>query len=371
MTSILYVGLDVHTTNYTICSYSIEKDEFLHEIQIKPDYHGILKYINRMQTIFGKDCKFICGYEAGSLGYSLYHQLTYHGLDCVILAPSTMADLSGKAGRQKTDRRDARNIAKCLAYHSYSPVHVPTETDEAVKGYMRMRDDANVALKALKQQIIAFCTRQGKIYDSKNYWTQRHVAWIEHQTFKNPIMQETLQEYMIRYYFFEDKIALYEARIEEFSKMDEYQDNSAKLQCFIGIKTHTAMACLSEVGDFNRFRTAEHFAAYLGLVPSERSSSDSVYRGKITKAGNTHLRRLLIESAQGYTRGKTGKKSKTLAARQKGNSPQVIAYADKANERLRRKYYRISARSGHNIAKTAVARELACFIWGMMTNHIC
>ena len=370
MTSITYVGLDVHTTNYTICSYSVENDRFFAEVQVKPDYKEIVKYVNRLKNKLGKDTHIICGYEAGCLGYSLYHQLTYHHVECVILAPSTMADLSGKAGKQKTDRRDARNIAKCLAYHSYSAVHVPTETDEAVKGYMRMRDDTAISFKAVKQQIIAFCTGHGKLYDGKTYWTQRHISWLENLDFGNLLVKETLQEYMIRYYYLEEKMAMYDARIEELSKMDEYKENSSKLQCFIGVKTHTAMAVLSEIGDFARFKTAEHFAAFLGLVPREHSSSDSINRGSITKAGNSHLRRLLVEAAQGYTHGKIGKKSKALTTRQKGNSPQVIAYADKANERLRRKYYRIAAHSPHNVAKTAVARELACFIWGMMTGNI-
>ena len=124
------------------------------------------------------------------------------------------------------------------------------------------------------------------------------------------------------------------------------------------------------MGDFNRFRSAPQYAAYLGLVPGEHSSSDKQHRTGITKAGNSHLRRLLIESAHCYGRGDVGKKSKALKARQAGNSPEVIAYADRAVDRLKRKYYRIALRSRHNIAKTAVARELACFIWGMMTGNI-
>lgn len=113
MTSIIYVGMDVHTTNYTLCCYSIETNETFAQVQIEPDYKGILKYLNQVQSQRGGDCKFICGYEAGGLGYSLYHHLTYHGIECVILAPSTMAVIPGK--RIKTDSRDAEHISKCLA----------------------------------------------------------------------------------------------------------------------------------------------------------------------------------------------------------------------------------------------------------------
>lgn len=368
MTSIHYVGLDVHTTNYTICCYSFETDDFFAEVQVKPDYSEVLKYLNRLRSKLGKDCRFICGYEAGCLGYSLYHQLTYHGQECVILAPSTMPSLENRS--QKNDRRDARNIAKCLAYHTYSPVHVPTESDEAVKDYIRMRDDANNALKTIKQQVIAYCTRHGKLFDGKSYWTKRHLDWLHKLDLGNAIMNEILQEYLIRYYQLREKVDIYDARIEEFSKMDEYAESAAKLQCFIGIKTHTAMALLSEIGDFRRFKTAQAFAAFLGLVPGEHSSGDTLRRGRITKAGNSHLRRLLTESAQCFTRGAIGKKSLALNARQKGNPPKVIAYADKANERLRRKYYKLSLRTKSNIAKVAIARELACFIWGMMTENL-
>ena len=143
MTSILYVGLDVHTTNYTICSYSFPEDRFFAEIQVSPDYNEILKYLDRLRSMRGRDCQFLCGYEAGCLGYSLYHQLTYHGVDCVILAPSTMGKFDNLV--HKNDHRDARNIAKCLAYNTYKAVHVPTEIDEAVKDYMRMRAPATAS----------------------------------------------------------------------------------------------------------------------------------------------------------------------------------------------------------------------------------
>ena len=138
------------------------------------------------------------------------------------------------------------------------------------------------------------------------------------------------------------------------------------------LATHTAMSLLSEVGDFNRFPSAENFSAFLGLVPRQHSSSDSKHFGAITKAGNSHLRRLLTEAATCYNRGVAGKKSALLKKRQEGNMPEVIAYADRGSERLRRKYIHLvlNNKKPSNIAKIAVARELACFIWGMMTDHI-
>lgn len=143
------------------------------------------------------------------------------------------------------------------------------------------------------------------------------------------------------------------------------------MSCFLGVKTQTALSTLVEVGDFKRFASAQQFASYLGLTPGEDSSGGDQNRLGITKAGNSHIRTLLVEAAQSYTRGQIGYKSRTLKARQHGNPVEIITYADKANERMRRKYYRMVLSQGKktNIAKTAVARELACFIWGMMTGN--
>ena len=367
MTSIIYVGLDVHTSNYTACCYSMSDDRAFAVVQMEPDYKEILKYLNRIRSQHGGDCRFLCGYEAGCLGYSLYHQLTNHGVDCVILAPSTMATVPGN--RIKTDKRDAEKIVRCLAYHSYRPVYVPDEEDNAVKEYIRMRDDGVAALKRVKQQIIAFCSRNGKLFEGKNYWTQKHLDWLHSLELDHPILRETLQEYLVLFYSLAEKVDIYNLRIEELSHMPRYEESVKNLCCLNGIATHTAMCALVEVGDFRRFEKASHFAAYLGLVPGEDSSSDRQRRTGITKAGNAHLRRLLIEAAQCQSRGKLGVKSKALRARQKEVTPQIAAYSDRANERLKRKYCRIALHSKHNIAKTAVARELACFIWGMMTEN--
>ena len=367
MTSIIYVGLDVHTSNYTACCYSASDDRTFAVVQMEPDYREILKYLNRVRSQQKEDCKFVCGYEAGCLGYSLYHQLTKNKVECVILAPSTMATTPGS--RIKTDKRDAEKIARCLAYHSYHSVYVPDDEDNAVKEYIRMRDDGNDALKRVKQQIIAFCTRNGKLYDGKSYWTKRHENWLQHLDLGHPILNETLREYLAQYYTLSERVAVYDTRIEDLSHMQRYEEPVKKLRCFNGIATHTAMCLLAEVGDFQRFKKATNFAAYLGLIPGERSSAENKKQLGITKTGNSHLRRLLIESMQCQSRGQIGKKGKTLKAKQAGMPPEVVAYADKANDRLKRKYYRIAFHSKHNIAKTAAAREMACFIWGMMTEH--
>ena len=368
MTSIIYVGMDVHTTNYTLCSYIYGEDEVFAQIQVEPDYRNILKYLEHVEEIYD-DCYVKCGYEAGSLGYSLYHQLAQHGVDCIILAPTSMPENRRKG--IKNDKRDAKKIAKCLANNTYSPVYVPTKDDEAVKEYIRMRDDQKDAVKKLKQRILSFCTRHGKFYCDGGNWTQKHLSWLKKLDFGNAVLHETLQEYLILYHQASEKVGVYDKRIEEFAKQEAYSEKVKKISCFIGVKAHTALALIVETGDFYRFARAQNYSSYLGLVPGEDSSGSSIQRTGITKAGNSHLRRLLVEAAHSYNRGTPGQKSKTLMARQAGNDPKVIAYADRANERLRRKFHRLMYRkTKYNVAITAVAREMACFIWGMMTDNI-
>ena len=365
----VYVGMDVHKESFTLCAYTLEKEKGSYSRRTPADYKEVLKYLEFLRTVYGNDTIFVCGYEAGCLGYTLYHQLTDHHVDCVILAPTTMLEQRGKK-RIKTDKRDAEIIGKCLAQHNYSPVHVPTASDEEVKEFLRMRDDHKLALKKVKQQILAFCLRHNYRFDGNSHWTAAHINWLKSLT-PEALYKEILDEYLLTYTILSDKLERLDKRIEELAAKDEYKEAVGKLCCFIGVKTHTALSVIVEVGDFKRFASAEKFASYIGLVPGEDSSGDGQTRLGITKAGNRHVRMLLTEASQCYSRGQIGYKSKALKARQDGNTPQVIAYADKANERLRRRYYKmvLSKCKKHNVAKTDIARELAFFMWGMMTDN--
>ena len=169
-TIIINLGMDVHTTNYTLCCYTFYNDTFFAETSVSPDYREVLKYMDTVRKAqklsTGADVKFVYGYEAGCLGYTLYHQLTQAGHECIILAPSTVP--SFKTGEIKTDKRDARKLAQCLAFGTYSAVYIPTARDLAVKEYIRMRDDHKTSLKRVKQQILALCLRHGFQYRSSD-----------------------------------------------------------------------------------------------------------------------------------------------------------------------------------------------------------
>ncbi len=373
MYRILKIGMDVHSTNFTLCAVEPilgQEETVLASVTVGPNYKNVLDFIDKLKKklqVNDKECDIQCGYEAGCLGYSLYEQLTHAGVKCVILAPTTMLTQQGK--RVKTDKRDALLIAKCLCYGGYHAVCIPTNEDNAVKEYIRMRDDQKIAVKKLKQQIGAFCIRHGLIYEGNN-WTGKHRAWLKAQKL-DPLRQETLNEYIVSLEEAEAKLARFDRRIEEIAQEANYVEYVQKLRCLLGIETHTALSLVVETGDFNRFAKGNIYAAYLGLAPGERSSGNDTNRLGISKAGNSHLRKLLIEAASGICKGIIGHKSKVLRARQEGNSAEVIAYADKANVRLRSRYYHFIRRGKkRNTAVAAVARELACFIWGMMTDHI-
>ena len=372
MNRIIKIGMDVHSTNYTLCAMEPTigaEDRIFGQVQVAPDYKEVICFIEslKMKLGFFDHYSIECGYEAGCLGYTLYHQLMGAGIKCVILAPTTMLTPQGQ--RIKTDKRDAHLIAQCLCYGGYHPVYIPTGEDDAVKEYLRMRDDHKLALKKLKQQINAFVLRHGNLYAGTK-WTIKHVTWLKKLELDS-MYRETLDEYMVSYEEQEAKIERYDQRIEEIAAEARYKKNAEKLGCFLGISTHTALSLIVETGDFKRFAKGNTYAAFLGLVPGERSSSKNVNRLGISKAGNTHLRCLLIEAAKGICKGVIGHKSKKLRPRQSAQPADVIAYADKANTRLRSKYYKM-IRHGKkkNVAVAAVARELSCFIWGMMTGNI-
>ena len=372
MKRIIKIGMDVHSTNYTLCAMEPTigaEDRIFGQVQVAPDYKEVICFIEslKMKLGFFDHYSIECGYEAGCLGYTLYHQLMGAGIKCVILAPTTMLTPQGQ--RIKTDKRDAHLIAQCLCYGGYHPVYIPTGEDDAVKEYLRMRDDHKLALKKLKQQINAFVLRHGNLYAGTK-WTIKHVTWLKKLELDS-MYRETLDEYMVSYEEQEAKIERYDQRIEEIAAEARYKKNAEKLGCFLGISTHTALSLIVETGDFKRFAKGNTYAAFLGLVPGERSSSKNVNRLGISKAGNTHLRCLLIEAAKGICKGVIGHKSKKLRSRQSAQPADVIAYADKANTRLRSKYYKM-IRHGKkkNVAVAAVARELSCFIWGMMTGNI-
>ena len=203
------------------------------------------------------------------------------------------------------------------------------------------------------------------VYRGGNYWTGKHEQWLKALKFDNIYSEETFNEYFYQIKELEEKRRRMEDRIEQIAADEAYKEPVDKLKCFKGIATLIALSCVVEIGDFRRFMKAEEFMAFLGLIPSEESSGEKRKQGGITKAGNIHLRKLLIEASWHYRRYNVV--SKRLAVRRRGQPAGIISYANKAGKRLSKKYSRLMFNGKRSqVAVTAVARELAGFVWGMM-----
>lgn len=369
MKNIIYIGMDVHKETFNLCALHGLTGEILGETKCASDVSLVMKFVRKLKKRHGEDTAILAGYEAGCLGYSLYNQLKSQGVECDILAPTTMYS-SIKNKMVNNDRSDAKMIASNLVNGTYKSVYVPQEDHVEVKEYIRMVNDFKTSLKKIKQQIKALVLRHGYKYPGKSSWTLAYMKWLKSLDLKGGL-KETLDEYLLQYDTLIDKIQRFSERLEELSHRDSYEEPVAALRCLKGIDTTAAMMVHVEISDFTRFPTAKAFTAYLGLTPSEQSSGEKISRSTITKQGNSTVRSTLVECANALVKGTIGIKSKRVKARQKGQESQVIYYADQAVERLQRKYHRmIYQGKPRNVAITAVARELACFIWGIETQKM-
>jgi len=302
-------------------------------------------------------------YEAGPCGYVLKRQLEAEGVPCEVVAPSLIPSAPGD--RVKTDRRDAKKLAEMLRAGLLTEVHPPTQEDEAVRDLCRCREDVKQDLSRCRQRLGKFLLRKGLRYGAGRAWTERHRRWLWSLELEQRAAQATLEEYLLGIEQLETRLQELDATIGEIACAEVYRERVGWLRCFRGIDTLTAMMILAELHDFRRFTSARQLMSYLGLVPSERSSGESTRRGGITKAGNAHLRRVLVETAWHY-RHKPAV-GVTLRKRRQGQPAQIIAIADRAMRRLHRRYWRmLSLSKPAQKAVTAVARELVGFIWATL-----
>ena len=368
----LYVGIDVHKDTYSFCCFDFQRNELSDEITIRATTKGVIKYLEAIRKKHREEVLFACGYEAGPTGYGLCRGLQKAGYGCVVMAPTTMSNPDGKR-RIKTDRIDARAISRILAYKSYSQVHLPSEEIEALKEYTRARYAKKRMLKKAKQELLSFLLRNGKTYpESGNYWTKKFFNWIKTVQFSKKWMQEAFNEYLAEVYSLKAKIERMDMKIREIAGLEIIKDKVDKLVCFSGIDVSTAVETVVEINDFTRFATAAQFVSYLGLCPGQDSSGKRKTMLPLTKAGNCRVRTLLCESAKAIKRTNPyGQKSGRILERQKNASPEIVAYADNATKRIRTKMKNLEeCGKNYNVSSAAGARELACFVWGMMNGKI-
>jgi transposase len=304
-------------------------------------------------------------YEASGCGFVLYRQLTDLGVCCKVIAPSSVPKRSGD--RVKTDRRDARKLALGLRNGELSSVYVPSRNDEAVRDYLRMYEDVKYDLKRAKLRLIHFLHRHGIYYSQGSNWTQKFWRWLEGHEFSGMCEQETFEEYVEQVKHLEEKRVRIKVRVEQIGEEDRYREAVRNLKALKGIGTLIALTLVVEICDFRRFASANQFMAFLGLIPSEHSSGSKRRVGSITKTGNTHLRKLLVEAAWHARSYHTH--SACMKRAREGLSAEVVNYADRAGRRLTKKYWKlVNAHRPPQVAATAVARELAGFAWGLMVG---
>ena len=356
--SLVYVGLDVHKDSIAIAVTRQGRDPAEVWKTIPYDEARLRKAL-KMLLRKGEELR-VC-YEAGPTGFGLYRSLRKAGIDCMVVAPSLVP---GKPGdRVKTDRRDARKLAHFLRSGDLTAVHVPEEAVEAIRDLERARDDAKRAETAARHRLSKFLLRNERRWEGKG-WSQKRLDWSRAQKFAYPAQQRVLEDYLKTVEDLAERVERLTAQMAELVEETALAPLVKALQAFRGVSVVSAVTIAAEVGDLRRFATASQFMAYVGLIPSENSTGPRRRQGPITRCGNAHLRRIIVEAAWHYRH--LPLMSKELRRRNKGLAPGVQRIAWEAQKRLNKRLYHL-IHAGKSVQKaiTALARELAGFIWAV------
>lgn len=354
-----YVGIDAHKKDLFVAMLiGAERTPVTWQLANEPKaVHRLVRKLERETP--GPIRVF---YEAGPCGYALQRQVTTARVSCDVVAPALIPRKPGE--RVKTNRRDARKLAELGRAGLLTAVQPPTPEDEAVRDLARARDDAREDLQRCRHRLGKLLLRRGLHYAGRN-WTRAHRQWIDRLEWAHAAERAVVDDYRLAIDHTEARLRELDAQLAEVAAREPYRAPVGWLRCFRGIDTLTAMLILAELHDFRRFASAPALMAYLGLVPGEDSSGEKHRRGRITRAGNALVRRLLVEIAWHYQhRPRVGV---ALARRRKGQPGRVIAIADKAQQRLCRRFRTLAAehKPAPKIA-VAVARELAGFVWAAL-----
>ncbi len=353
--------MDVHKKSIALCVYDNSAGEAVDERQLPNDMPKIRKYIRQVQRRYGA---LRCCYEASSCGFGLQRALQAQGVPCEVIAPSSIPRRSGE--RVKTDRRDASKLATLYAAGLLRPVCVPEEEQEAARSLLRCRADLVESITRTKQRILCFLQTRGFRYTGATHWTKAFRRWLSALPVA-AVDQVTLQTYLHKLAYLEQEVHRLEQQLAEEAEKDRYREPVGVLMVFRGIGIVTALTLACEWGDIRSFAHPRQLMAYLGLVPSEYSSGDHTQRGSITKTGNTHVRKVLVSTA--WKDAAQPRCSRVLRERQKGVSAEVVLLAWKAQCRLYKRFRKLSQTKSRCVANTAVARELAGFLWEARCMH--
>jgi transposase len=356
----IHLGLDVSKDKIAV--------GILRPDEVSPDAEMIFNdepSIRRLIGRFPDPCLLRACYEAGPTGYGLHRLLASMGVCCEVVAPSLIPKAPGD--RVKTDRRDCRRLARLHRAGELTAIRVPTEAEEAVRDLCRARADLISDRTRTRHRLSKFLLRHDRIWRDGEAWTARHERWLLGQRFDEPALTTTYGHYRAGLTARDAELVAVEADLAHWFDHGPFADAVARLAAYRGVAHLGALTIASEVGDWRRFPAAAAFMGFTGLVPSEYSSGQSVHRGRITKAGNAHLRTQLIESAWAYQHGPN--LGAILRRRQERVGPATAARSWAAQQRLCARFRRLGARkTSRNVVTVAVARELAGFLWAEMTT---
>jgi len=360
MESILYAGLDVHKNSIEVAlAEGGREGEVRRYGRIGGDLDSLDKVVRKLVST-GKEMRFV--YEAGPCGYEIYRHLIGRGYECVVVAPSQVPRRSGD--RIKNDRRDAMALARLYRAGELTAVYIPTVEDEAMRDLVRGREDAKRDERKAKQRLGAFLLRHGHRYPGRKTWSQAHMRWISDIRMPHPAQQITMHEYITAIHERSDRVDRLTDQIRKLLTTWRMAPVVMALQSLRGVALIVAVTTVSELGDLGRFANPSELMAYLGLVPSEHSSGERNRRGKITKTGNNHVRRALVEAAWAYRL--PPRVSRVLLKRQEGLPQQICDISWKAQLRLCGRYKSMMARGKtKQVVITAIARELAGYMWAI------
>jgi transposase len=357
-----YVGLDVHKETIAI-SVAVDMDHggevrYVGDILNTPE--AVAKQVRQLRK---EGAKLRFCYEAGPCGYELHRQLQDMGEVCEVVAPSLIPRKPGD--RVKTDRRDSLTLARLYRAGELTAVTVPGEVQEALRDLTRAREDMKYCQRKVKQQLAAFLLRHRKTYPGKERaWTQAYFRWLETVKFNQPVQQIVFQEYIDLINSLIKRVDALDEQIETAVAVPAFATTVEGLMALRGVNRLTAATIVAELGDLRRFTGAPELMAYLGLVPSEHSSGGTRSRGSITKTGNGHVRRVLVEAA--WTYRFQARKTRTLQKRAEKTSEAVQDIAWAAQKRLCGRYRLLQDRGKEkNKVCTAIARELTGFVWAI------
>lgn len=348
------VGLDVHARSVVACGLDRSTGE-LFERRLTPDHGEILDWIGSLPG------PALVTYEAGPTGFGLARALLAAGIRCVVAAPSRLQRPSGD--RVKTDVRDARHLARLLHLDEIAAVTVPSVEQEAARDLVRAREDCRGDLMSARHRLSKLLLRQGIVYCGGKAWTREHERWLRTHRFDARGLQlayDTAFDTMLATLDRRDRL---DEAITAMAADSEFTPVVTRLACVRGIATLTAFGLATEIGDWHRL-DGRSIGAYLGLVPTESSSGATRFQGGVTKTGNSHARRLLVEAAWHHrTRYRPGLE---LRRRWDAASPAARARGQAANRRLHARWVRFDERKKRSVvANAAIARELAGWCWSL------